>query len=462
MASSMEDSSLGILELEDLDNEEDEETWLVAPPDAEQNNISTWKKWNMSEDPEVRMKKRSLVEKLDFIAKSSPTRNFITRPSMSSTPMTKPVKQFDPRTFTRPSPSRNLTFDKDTTDLLANLSIDKDEQDWKNQTFTRKRLSRDSSEGFEDDRGSVNSENSSGHHRLNDVDDVMTLARLQEESLRETLGLNSTFSKGLNSTFNKGGTPPIKAGLNSTYQKLSPPPNATITNSPNLTQNCHNATFDVNSSPNNATFDISPGAVVKGSRSSSQDNDLEDRLSSTSDSSMSHRLNDLGDVQNLARMQEESLRQVVITNNHRSATVSPSSENSPSQDMQSEEGSYANHGGGFNQYSSQDSLPDSPYSSQSLDSQPAPGQDRIGRSMPNLNKIRGQNKANVGLPQGSQLSHGRGHPTVAYGLSRQHTSDPRMQPPRSSAYPPPGAPARGAVMSRDVSFFFFDICIHDS
>ena len=68
------------------------------------------------------------------------------------------------------------------------------------------------------------------------------------------------------------------------------------------------------------------------------------------------------------------LRQVVITNNHRSATVSPSSENSPSQDMQSEEGSYANHGGGFNQYSSQDSLPDSPYSSQSLDSQPAPGQ----------------------------------------------------------------------------------------
>merc|ERR1712110_353966 len=137
------------------------------------------------------------------------------------------------------------------------------------------------------------------------------------------------------------------------YQKMTPP-----------TQS-QNATFDV--SPNNATFDISTYDVkgVKGSRSSSQDNDLEDRLSSTSDSSMSHRLNDLGDVQHLARMQEESLRQAVMSNNHRSATVSPSSENSPSQDMQSEEGSYPHPGGGgFNQYSSQDSLPDSPYSSQ--------------------------------------------------------------------------------------------------
>ena len=82
-----------------------------------------------------------------------------------------------------------------------------------------------------------------------------------------------------------------------------------------------------------------------------------------------------------------------MSNNHRSATVSPSSENSPStegcgmmpNDLQSEEGSYAgshahNHrnsgggvGGGYAQYSSQDSLPDSPYSNQSLDSQPATG-----------------------------------------------------------------------------------------
>ena len=94
------------------------------------------------------------------------------------------------RTFTRPSPSRNLTFDKDTADLLANLSLDKDD-DWKNQTFTRKRLSRDSSEGFDyDDHGSVNSDNSTSH-RLNDVGDVQTLARLQEESKHFVLTINN-------------------------------------------------------------------------------------------------------------------------------------------------------------------------------------------------------------------------------------------------------------------------------
>ena len=37
-----------------------------------------------------------------------------------------------------------------------------------------------------------------------------------------------------------------------------------------------------------------------------QDTDLEDQLSDTLDSSTAHRLNDLGDVQHLARMQEES------------------------------------------------------------------------------------------------------------------------------------------------------------
>ena len=95
MASSLEDSSLGILDLDELETDEgDDETWLVkGNVDLQHNNQqphhiqSSWKKWNMSEDPEVRMKKTSLVEKLDFIVKSSPTRNFISRPSLSSTPI---------------------------------------------------------------------------------------------------------------------------------------------------------------------------------------------------------------------------------------------------------------------------------------------------------------------------------------------------------------------------------------
>ena len=81
------------------------------------------------------------------------------------------------------------------------------------------------------------------------------------------------------------------------------------------------------------------------------------------------------------KLRFSGLRQAVMSNNHRSATVSPSSENSPST-----EGDHRGHhghaphprgGGGYAQYSSQDSLPDSPYSSQSLDSQPAPGQGRF-------------------------------------------------------------------------------------
>ena len=96
-------------------------------------------------------------------------------------------------------------------------------------------------------------------------------------------------------------------------------------------------------------------------------------------------------------------------------------------------------------YSSQDSLPDSPYSSQSLESQPEPSntdQRRHTRgSMPNLNKRGRGGRAGGGqVGQGLAAPGGGGRKASAsatrapaaggsgYGLSRHHTSsDPRLQ-----------------------------------
>jgi len=221
------------------------------------------------------------------------------------------------------------------------------------------------------------------------------------------------------------------------------------------------------------------------SRGSSQDGLLEDmevlsadidRLSTTSglsESSVSHRLNDVQDVQDVARMQEESLRHPQSYNQPRSATMSPSSEASLCSPQGEEAGGYQSeescgsesgghrveprrgegranpayrhqqqhygmkaYGGssnhhhpqhqqqqyGGNQYSSQDSLPDSPYSSQSLDSHNSQQGPDLRRSMPNLNKLRGRGGAS-GRGSG-------GMPRPQYGLSqaRHHNSDGRLQP----------------------------------
>ena len=85
--------------------------------------------------------------------------------------------------------------------------------------------------------------------------------------------------------------------------------------------------------------------------------------------------------------------------------------------------------------------------------------DRIGRSMPNLNKIRGQKKNTAGPPASSKSGLGRGQ---NYGLSsRHHNSDPRMVPghQRYQGYHQQqqnqGVPSRGTVVSRDVRSFYF-------
>lgn len=118
------------------------------------------------------------------------------------------------------------------------------------------------------------------------------------------------------------------------------------------------------------------------------------------------------------------------------------------------------------QYSSQDSLPDSPYSSQSLDSQAAQGSgesdalkelqlhcvhevfislhhsfitaDRLRRSMPNLNRIRGRGLAaglRPGLPHEKQRDAqvAMGGQRVGYGLGHHFDSDSRLAAPISDA-----------------------------
>lgn len=176
----------------------------------------------------------------------------------------------------------------------------------------------------------------------------------------------------------------------------------------------------------------------------------DDRLSTTSDCSLSHQLNDLGDVQHVARIQEAALMRPVpplppAQQPQQLPTPSSSSSSSAPQNhhdkrLLSPDSNPPTH------YSSQDSLPDSPYSSQSLESHPEPSggdQKRHTRgSLPNLNKrgagAAGRAATGLAAPGGVGVGGGRKAsasatraPTAAagsgYGLSRHHTSsDPRL------------------------------------
>ena len=129
------DESLEIIDLDTLDITEDEETWLVATGSSSATQGSTWRKWDMSTDPEVRMKKRSLVEKLDHISRS-------------------PIKISTPKNYG--SGSRFESRPSFQPDL---------DESWKYSTFTKKKPSK--FETSETDLG---------------LDEVQNLARMQEES----------------------------------------------------------------------------------------------------------------------------------------------------------------------------------------------------------------------------------------------------------------------------------------
>ena len=142
------DESLEIIDLDTLDITEDEETWLVATGTTSGTSGSTWRKWDMSTDPEVRMKKRSLVEKLDHISRS---------PIKISTPK---YSGSESRFKSRPSFQPDL------------------DESWKYSTFTKK-------------KPSIETPTDLG------LDEVQNLARMQEES--EFLFINTHFSKIENS-----------------------------------------------------------------------------------------------------------------------------------------------------------------------------------------------------------------------------------------------------------------------
>lgn len=255
----------------------------AANPDLE----DRFENWRLSghEEGLFPVRKKSLARKLDEIASNSASNSGATSPASplqqymaqhgspmrvstpkqqqqqaaAAAPAAASTPTFDGRTFTRGQRDRFLRQTGSPMRQALNLTFDKDQSPL-NATFTQ--LPADTNGGGSD---------------LNATFDKLPSA---DDRLNQTYELPSG---------EVSGTP----GRNSTFTRRKP----------SLGSNRNNPGLIL---PANTS---DPALLDRRlSRGSSHDPMDEDVLSTTSDSSLSHQLNDVGDVQNIARIQEESLK----------------------------------------------------------------------------------------------------------------------------------------------------------